>query len=274
MNRTGSHRRPGREGARSRALPDRLRRAPQGARRRSTVEAGPDPGRVGSVHVLDPHRGCGHGEVQGPRHRRHVSTRKWTRSPGLSRKIVVDSPDEKKQPLIEIRDKAGKVDAEVPHAVARPPHGRGRRGGVTPARCSRRFRARPRRRRTSRAVCRAWSSCSRRGSRARRRSSRRSTASSGTAASSRGSARSSSSRRTVASRESTRCRAACTSTSRKATASARASRSWTGRAIRTTSCRSSARRRCTRISSTRSRRSTGCRASTSTTSTSRSSSGR
>ena len=28
---------------------------------------------------------------------------------GLSRKIVMDSPDEKKQPLIEIRDKAGKV---------------------------------------------------------------------------------------------------------------------------------------------------------------------
>jgi DNA-directed RNA polymerase subunit beta' len=28
---------------------------------------------------------------------------------GLSRKIVVDSPDEKKQPMIEIRDKAGKV---------------------------------------------------------------------------------------------------------------------------------------------------------------------
>ena len=28
---------------------------------------------------------------------------------GLSRKIVVDSPDEKKQPLIEVRDKAGKV---------------------------------------------------------------------------------------------------------------------------------------------------------------------
>src|SRR4029079_14782995 len=28
---------------------------------------------------------------------------------GLSRKIVVDSPDEKKQPLVEVRDKAGKV---------------------------------------------------------------------------------------------------------------------------------------------------------------------
>ena len=36
MNRTGSHRRAGREGARSRALPDRLRRAPQGARRPGT----------------------------------------------------------------------------------------------------------------------------------------------------------------------------------------------------------------------------------------------
>jgi DNA-directed RNA polymerase subunit beta' len=28
---------------------------------------------------------------------------------GLSQKIEVDSPDEKKQPMIEIRDKAGKV---------------------------------------------------------------------------------------------------------------------------------------------------------------------
>ena len=71
--------------------------------------ARPDPRRVGSVHVLDPHRGCGHGEVQGPHHRRDVSTRKLDEVTGLSRKIVVDSPDEKKQPMIEIRDKAGKV---------------------------------------------------------------------------------------------------------------------------------------------------------------------
>ena len=33
------------------------------------------------VHVLDPHRGCGHGEVQGPHRRRDRTTRKWTRSP-------------------------------------------------------------------------------------------------------------------------------------------------------------------------------------------------
>ena len=64
-------RHPGLEGARPRALPDRLRRAPQGARRRAR-RAGHDPGRVGSLHLLDPHRGCGHGEVQGPRLRRHL----------------------------------------------------------------------------------------------------------------------------------------------------------------------------------------------------------
>ena len=43
--------------------------------------AGPDPRRVGSVHVLDPHRGSGHGEVQGPHHATSRITRKWTRSP-------------------------------------------------------------------------------------------------------------------------------------------------------------------------------------------------
>ena len=48
---------------------------------------------------------------------------------GLSRFIIVDSPDEKKQPTIEIKDKAGQGPAEVPHAVARPPHGAGRRDG-------------------------------------------------------------------------------------------------------------------------------------------------
>ena len=144
---------------------------------------------------------------------------------GLSRLIIVDSPDEKKQPAVEIKGKDGQDQPQVPHAVARPPDGAGRRDACRRATCSRRSRARRRRPRTSRAVCRAWSSCSRRGSRARRRSSRRSTASSSTAASSRASGRSSSSRTSRApSRASTRCRAACTSTSRKASASARASR--------------------------------------------------
>ena len=48
---------------------------------------------------------------------------------GLSRFIIVDSPDEKKQPTIEIKDKTGKVVAQVPHAVARAPDGAGRRDG-------------------------------------------------------------------------------------------------------------------------------------------------
>ena len=45
----------GRQGRRARALRRRLRRAPQGARRPAHRE-GADPGRVGPVHVLDPHR--------------------------------------------------------------------------------------------------------------------------------------------------------------------------------------------------------------------------
>ena len=130
---------------------------------------------------------------------------------GLSRLIIVDSPDEKKQPAIEIVG----ADGQVVHKYHMPSNAHlmvaQRRGGASPATCSRRFRARRRRRRTSRAVCRAWSSCSRRASRARRRSSRKSTAPCVTAASSRalrkilvvpgrGRAR----------RASTRCRAACT----------------------------------------------------------------
>ena len=73
------------------------------------VEPGADPGRVGSRTR----------SRSSPRTRARSSTR--TSSPtspitrkldevtGLSRKIVVDSPDEKKQPTIEIRDKDGKM---------------------------------------------------------------------------------------------------------------------------------------------------------------------
>src|SRR5262245_60110687 len=83
--------------------------------------------------------------------------------------------------------------------------------------CSPKSRARRPRPRTSPAVCRAWWNCSRRGSRARPPSSRKSTASSSTAASSRVSGRSSSSPTSRApSRVSARCRAASTSTCRKA----------------------------------------------------------
>ena len=112
---------------------------------------------------------------------------------GLSRLIIVDSPDEKKQPAIEIVGPDGKVV----HKYHMPSNAHlmvaQRRARCSPATCSRRFRAKRRRPRTSRAVCRAWSSSSRRASRARRPSSPKSTAPSATAASSRACARSSSS---------------------------------------------------------------------------------
>ena len=43
---------------------------------------------------------------------------------GLSRLIIVDSPDEKKQPTIEIARQDRQGRAQVPHAVARAPDGR------------------------------------------------------------------------------------------------------------------------------------------------------
>ena len=48
---------------------------------------------------------------------------------GLSRFIIVDSPDEKKQPTIEIKDKNGQGHPQATHAVARAPDGAGRRDG-------------------------------------------------------------------------------------------------------------------------------------------------
>ena len=156
--------------------------------------ARPDARRVGSVHVLDPDRGSG--PVKFKDISKDITVHEEVDEvTGLSRYIIVDSPDEKKQPAIEIRDKDGQGRRASTTCRPRAPDGAGRRKGVRPATCSRRSRAKRRRRRTSRAVCRASSSSSRRASRARRRSSPRSTASSSTAASSRVSGRSSSSRR-------------------------------------------------------------------------------
>ena len=90
------------------------------------VEPGTDPGRVGSVHVLDPHRGIGHDQVQGPHLRRHVS-----RGSGRGHRPVAE--DRRRQPRREEaaddRDpRQGRQDgAQVPHAVACAPHDRGRR---------------------------------------------------------------------------------------------------------------------------------------------------
>ena len=70
--------------------------------------ARPDSRRVGSVHVLHPHRGCGHREVQGPHLGPHIPRRA-----GRGHRPVAE--DRRRQPGreeaadIEIRDKAGKV---------------------------------------------------------------------------------------------------------------------------------------------------------------------
>ena len=134
---------------------------------------------------------------------------------GMSEHVIIESPDEKKQPRIEVRDAEGQDRPQVPAALRRPPHGRGRAGRRRRATCSPRSRARPPRRRTSRAVSRAWWSCSRRAGRRSPRSSPRSTGASSTATCRSSTARSSSPATTVRP-ASTSCRAAPTSTSRRA----------------------------------------------------------
>ena len=145
---------------------------------------------------------------------------------GLSRYIIVDSPDEKKQPAIEIRKTDGKTSlrkyhmpshahlmvsdgetVEAGHVLAKIPRETTKTKDITGGlpRVVELFEARKPRET-------AVISRDRRHRQARRRSSR-------------GSARSSSCPTSRApSSASTRCRAACTSTCRKASASARASR--------------------------------------------------
>ena len=127
--------------------------------------------------------------------------------------------------------------------------------------------------RTSPAVCPAWSSFSKRANRVRLPSSPRLTALSASAKSPRASVRSTSPPITVRS-ASTLCLEASTSTSRRASGSAPATRSWMVRSTRTTFLPFSVRRSCSVTSSTKSRRSTAFRAWPSRTSTSRSSSAR
>ena len=70
MNRAGSIVIQDAQGPRSRALRRGLRRA-TARQERSGRRAGPGAGRVGSVHVLDPHRGGRPGQVQGHHRRPH-----------------------------------------------------------------------------------------------------------------------------------------------------------------------------------------------------------
>ena len=133
------------------------------------VEAGHGPGRMGSLHRVDPHA-TAPGVIRFKDIIEGLTVHEEVDEvTGLSRLIIIDSPDEKKQPAIEVKLKDG-THAALPHAVARAPHGATTARRSAPATSWRRSRARPRRPRTSRAVCRAWSSCSRRASRATRRS--------------------------------------------------------------------------------------------------------
>ncbi len=259
------HRGPGREGPRARAPPGGLRRAPEGPRRRQG-QARPAAGRVGPLLALDPHRARGHGGLQG-HHRRPDRARAGGREhrhvgPGHHRAARREEAAAHRG-----QGRQGQDPAQVPAARGRAPDGRGRQPGAA-RRGAGQDPQGPPRPRTSRAACRAWSSCSRRAGPRSPRSSPRSTARSSTATWPRPTARSTWWTRTASS-ASTSCRAARTSTSRRASACAPASPSWTARSTRTTSCACAARRSCSATWSTRSRRSTACRASTSTTSTSR-----
>ncbi len=86
---------------------------------------------MGSVHLLDPHRGSG-GTVKFKDIIDGLTVHEEVDEvTGLSRRIIVDSPDEKKQPTLEITGKDGQGAARVPHAVARAHD-----GGTTAKRCS------------------------------------------------------------------------------------------------------------------------------------------
>ena len=93
-------------------------------------QAGPAPGRVGPVLVHDHDRGRRDRRTSRTSSTGRPCTSRWTRTPACRRIVIIESPDEKKQPRIEVRDAKGKLVAQVPAALGRPPHGRGRAAGV------------------------------------------------------------------------------------------------------------------------------------------------
>ena len=175
MNRSGAliiHDQKGRERERHAVV---YGATPQG-QGRPGGQAGRPAGGVGPLLVHHPHRGGGPDLLQGRprrpdraraggREHRHVRPRHH----GVARR-------EEAAPHRD-QGRQGQDQPQVPAALGRPPHGRGRRRRWRPATCWPRSRARPPRPRTSRAVCPAWSSCSRPGGPRSPRSSPRSTAS-------------------------------------------------------------------------------------------------
>jgi DNA-directed RNA polymerase subunit beta' len=192
--RRGRHRR--RLGPRARAPPPRVRRGPQGQGGRQG-EARPAPRGVGRVRHADPHRGRGvvkFGDiVEGV-----TMVERLDEVTGLSRKVIIESRAADLRPRISIKHKDTGETLKLPNSTLEAryllPVGANivvQDGDIIePARSSRRSRARPRRRRTSRAVCRAWPSSSRPASPRTTPSSPRSTARSPSARTRRASARS------------------------------------------------------------------------------------
>ena len=122
------HRGAGRQGPRPRALPGRLRR-PSPGQGRPEGRAGPGAGGVGSLHLLDPHRGNGTGAVQGHRRRRHRP-----RGPRRDHRPV--TADHRRLGRREAPADGGDArqgrqgQPQVHHAGPRPHDGAGRRGAA------------------------------------------------------------------------------------------------------------------------------------------------
>ena len=126
-------------------------------------EAGPAPGGVGPLLVHDPHRGGGQRAASATSSTGRPCTSRWTRTPGCRRSVIMESPDEKKQPRIEITRREGQ-DARASTCCPPAPTSWSRTATtVSPGDVLAKIPRETRRPRTSRAVCRAWSSCSRRG---------------------------------------------------------------------------------------------------------------
>ena len=94
MNRTGAHRASRTdEGPRARALHRRLRRRAEGQGRRARSSTGQIAGRVGSVHVRDPHRSAAaQVRFKDIDRRRDDAASRWTRSPVCRALVIIESP--------------------------------------------------------------------------------------------------------------------------------------------------------------------------------------
>ena len=176
------HRRRRRQGPREGALRHRLRRQAQGRGGRQG-QAGRHPRRVGSLHLLAPHRDRRHRPVQGPAGRRHPQRRgrrgHRPLAPGGRRLHRREAP-------ARHHHQGRQRQQALPHAHRAPTSWSRTATRSSPATSLPRSRAKPRAPRTSPAVCRASSSSSRPASRATPPSSARSTASSASAKSAKG----------------------------------------------------------------------------------------